>query len=143
GTAADAHFKTALVELSDGDAATAFKYAPLVHLTTPVTAGTLFGWPALPPDGKYALRLTVEDEVGLTATATVTVTVDTQPPAAPIGLTAAVEARKNVRLNWTPVEGPDLAGYHVYRDGVKIRARAVTSPTHVDEHRPAGFFRSP
>jgi flagellar hook assembly protein FlgD/fibronectin type 3 domain-containing protein len=141
GDAADAHLKSAILELSEGDAATAFKYVTLATLNTPVKGGSLFSWRALPPDGTYALRLSVEDEVGLRSVTKRTVKVDTQPPEPPTGLTAQAEDRRNARLTWTASPEKELAGYHVYRDGKKITSAIVTGTSYLDGNLTDGSYR--
>lgn len=62
---------------------------------------------------------------------------DTQPPAAPTGLTAAA-GDKTVQLAWNPNTEPDLAGYNVYRstvsgsEYVKLNGILLTSPAYTD-----------
>lgn len=140
GDAADAHFKSAVLELSEGEAATAFKYVPLAALANSITAGPLLSWRTLPSDGRYTLRLTVEDEVGLKTVAKRTITIDTHPPAPPTNLTAQVENKKNVRLSWVAVPEPELAGYNLYREGTKINSALVPGTTFLDENLTSGTY---
>jgi chitodextrinase len=55
---------------------------------------------------------------------------DTAPPAAPTGATAAVEGGVNVRVRWSANAEPDLAGYLVYRalDPNGLFSRLTASP---------------
>ncbi|HOQ05751.1 MAG TPA: carbohydrate-binding protein [Anaerohalosphaeraceae bacterium] len=62
---------------------------------------------------------------------------DTQPPAAPTGLTAAA-GENIVQLAWNPNTEPDLAGYNLYRftvsgsGYVKLNGILLTSPAYTD-----------
>lgn len=46
-----------------------------------------------------------------------------EPPASPTGLSGTVSG-SNVTLNWNANREPDLAGYHLYRDGEVIRTKS-------------------
>ena len=59
---------------------------------------------------------------------------DDLAPATPTGL-AAVGGTKRVDLTWSANTEPDLAGYDVYRNGVKINGRADHGH-HLRRHRP-------
>ena len=52
---------------------------------------------------------------GLPAPLLVPHLLDTAPPAAPAGLSAALDAGAGVRVRWSANAEADLAGYHVYR----------------------------
>src|SRR5262245_31372974 len=68
---------------------------------------------------------------------------DTAPPAAPTGITAAIVAG-GVRVTWTPNSEADLAGYSVYRSVAAsgpftdVSGSLLTSPTFLDATIPAG-----
>ena len=55
----------------------------------------------------------------------------------PAGL-AATGGTEQVSLSWTANAEPDLAGYDVYRDGVKVNAAPVTATTFTDTGRADG-----
>jgi len=55
---------------------------------------------------------------------------DTVPPGAPTGLTAAAAGSTAIALDWAGNSEPDLAGYNVYRGGIKIAS--VASSGHDD-----------
>lgn len=141
GDAFDVNFKSARLALSPGDAAAANQFELLAEVTAAVSNGRLLSWQALPPDGTYTLRLTVEDQLGQTSEARTTVKIDTEPPPPPTVLTAVVEQRKQARLNWTASLDPDLAGYHVYRAGTKITATPIVPVTYLDQDLTDGRHR--
>ncbi len=104
-----------------------------------VEAGALAQWSGLPPDGAYTLRLKVVDAAGNEAQAVAAVTIDTQPPAAVQGLTAVLSGR-DVQLAWHANSESDLAGYAVYRDGVRLTAQLLTQPAYVDRGLGEGTY---
>lgn len=67
---------------------------------------------------------------------------DTAPPATPGGLSATIEAVRDVRLRWTANSEPDLAGYHVYRSltsggaQVRLNGSPVASNQYLDNTTP-------
>jgi large repetitive protein len=128
GTVTDAHLLEYRLAVAVG-LSTAF--SDLGGGSAAVTNGELFQWLALPPDGEASLRLRATDAAGNQAETTVRITVDVLPPAAP-ALTAVLENRRDARLTWTANTEPDLAGYFVYRDGVKINAQPLATPGYVD-----------
>ena len=91
---------------------------------------TSFDDPAL-ADGLYSYEVTALDEYGaLGASASTQATVgDVVAPAAPMGLVATV-VLSDVALTWAANTEPDLAGYAVLRDGVRVAE--TTPPTMTD-----------
>lgn len=132
GTANDANLAEYRIEVAPGARGQASRWSQIGSGTTPVEAGVLATWDALPADGLYTLRLTGIDQADNTNEMLIEITIDTHPPAAPVNLTAVVENRTSARLNWTANAEPDLAGYAVYRDGVKITTTLLTGPTYLD-----------
>ena len=69
---------------------------------------------------------------------------DTAPPAAPLGLAAALQGGGGVQVNWAPNSEPDLAGYTVYRalgaggPFTALNGPLVTSASYMDGTIPAG-----
>ena len=132
GTAFDANLDNYLLEVSEGRCAGAYKWTALKKSLSSVTAGSLGLWQAIPADGDYCIRLAATDKVGLRAEAKVQVKVDTVPPASPL-LAGKVEDRMNVLLNWTQNVEFDLAGYNLYRNGVKVNSTLLTGISYSDK----------
>ncbi len=129
GTATDANLAEYRLAVAAG---TGNQFSDLGAGSAPVTAGHLLDWLTLPPDGPQTLRLTVTDRAGNQSAATVRVTVDTQPPGAPRDLVATLEQQANARLTWRPNTEPDLAGYVIDRDGVRVTPQPVALATYLD-----------
>lgn len=140
GTAADARLARYTVEVAPGECGQAFKWSPIRQASEPVADGVLAPWQALPPDGRYCLRLTAEDMAQNSSQTLAQVKVDTQPPAAP-ELSGNIENFSQVRLTWTAVDDPELAGYTVYRDGVKRNATVTTATEFIDAELAAGTYQ--
>ncbi len=140
GRATDANFAEYRLEAAMGVAGEASRWSELSVGAQPVVDGTLYFWEALPPDGTYALRLTVKDKADNVAQALAQVTVDTHTPLAPVGLQAVLEDRYNARLTWTANTEQDLAGYAVYRDGVRITPTLLTETTYFDANLAEGRY---
>ncbi|MDX1430942.1 MAG: CARDB domain-containing protein [Gammaproteobacteria bacterium] len=97
-----------------------------------VADALLATWELLPADGDYDLYLEAEDRAGNRSELSVRVTVDTLPPAAPRDLLAEVESERDVGLVWSPSPEIDLAGYAVYRGGVRISTDLLATPAYLD-----------
>lgn len=52
---------------------------------------------------------------------------DTTPPSTPTGVTVVSAVNGAVNLSWDANSDPDLLGYNVYFDGVKVNASVITS----------------
>ncbi|MDX2000453.1 MAG: CARDB domain-containing protein, partial [Thermoanaerobaculia bacterium] len=129
GTASDLHLVA--YDLAVAAAGTE-SWQTLGERNVGVTDGTLLDWQALPADGNYQLRLQASDAAGNTATTVIPIKVDQTPPAAPTGLVAVSPNGLDAELDWNPNSEPDLAGYFVYRDGVKITPLPVPTNEYLD-----------
>ena len=133
GDATDANFASATLEISDGPAETAARFVTLAMLQTAVSDGVLFTLGILPEDGIYTLRLTVQDLLGQRTETLRTIIIDTEPLPAPLNLVARVENRSAALLSWSAVAADDVAGYHVYRNGLKLTSQPVADATYLDQ----------
>lgn len=139
GTAYDLNFDKYVVEISEGQCSSAFKWTVIKTGTTAVQDNVLTTWQALPPDGDYCMRVTTTDKVGLTSEATVNVKVDTHPPAAPV-LSGKVDNKINALLDCTGNTDPDLAGYNVYRNGVIVNEELLAGCELRDQNLSEGEY---
>lgn len=132
GSANDAHFVDYRLDLAPGAKGTSTRWSEIGTNAQAVTEGNLLSWEALPPDGVYTLKLTAKDAADNAAHTQVQVTVDTHPPGPPQGLKAVVENGQDGHLTWTANTEPDLAGYAVYRDGIRITPALLAVPAYID-----------
>lgn len=132
GSANDAHFVDYRLDLAPGAKGTSTRWSEIGTNAQAVTDGNLLSWDALPPDGVYTLKLTAKDAADNIADTQVQVTVDTHPPGPPQGLKAVVENGQDGHLTWTANTEPDLAGYAVYRDGIRITPALLAAPAYID-----------
>jgi flagellar hook assembly protein FlgD/fibronectin type 3 domain-containing protein len=139
GTAFDQNLKESVIDLSEGICATAYKWATLKTLTSPVKDSLLYQWKVLPADGNYCLRVSSEDKLGNKAAAAAGFMVDTHPPQAP-ALEARSEEKNAVRLDWSGNSEPDLAGYNLYRGSQKVNNELLAEPTYLDANLAEGSY---
>ncbi len=148
GTVQDANLLQYTLAVAPGPKGSSQQFSTVGVGASPVNAGLLAQWMALPPDGVATLRLTATDKAGNQSQAMVQVTVHTQPPAAPQGLAAQVD-QQTVQLSWLaspggPGSGGDvvaIAGYRVYRNGVLLDPQQlVTTLSYDDAGVPQGTY---
>jgi hypothetical protein len=128
GTAGDAHLTEYILSVAPEGLPL---FSEIRRGLTPVEAGSLGSWSALPPDGRHLLRLEVVDAAGNRSQVEVPVEVDTHPPSPPV-LTATLENGNDARLRWTASPEPDVVGYEIDRDGVRIPGDPINVTTHLD-----------
>ncbi len=105
-----------------------------------VPAGTTSFHDPQVADGRHTYGVSAVDVYGLeSALAPVDAPVgDLEPPSAPTGLVSTVEGN-TVALNWNSNTEPDVAGYIVLRDGLRIAKHS--SPDYFDPAPPFGLRR--
>ncbi|MCG7218206.1 fibronectin type III domain-containing protein [Paenibacillus mucilaginosus] len=102
------------------------------RLNTALLTSPSFEHSGLAPSTQYSYEVTALDQAGNESvrsnlvTATTTAAPDLTPPPVPTGLTGSPYDGA-VILQWLGVSAPDLAGYNVYMDGVKINVVTLTS----------------
>src|SRR5262249_61325415 len=92
---------------------------PFETTLDPVALGVVYG--------AYDLRAVATDQGGRTDPDPAPITVvygDTTPPLVPQELVAHVDGHQ-VQLTWHAVTAPDLAGYHVERDGTRLTTTPI------------------
>ncbi len=123
---------------------------PLVAgLPAPVASGTRQGVTirGLSSDTTYYIAIRAVDDAGNWSAISNVVrwdwVLDTAPPAAPSGVSAALES-PNVRTQWSPNSEPDLDGYSIYRatsatgSFTRLNASLVSSTQYLDTSLPGG-----
>jgi len=139
GTANDAHFVEYRLFVARILGAQPGPWSEIAFGAAPVAAGALFTWSALPPDGRYALRIEARDLPGNIAHTSVILAVDATPPAAPLALEATLLPPRDVGLDWADSADSDLAGYRVYRAGALITPSLLVASAYTDSALPEGI----
>jgi len=100
---------------------------PLIFQSTvPVSYGSLSNWDVYSlADGKYLIKVEVEDQRGNLDSAEISVFIDNTPPSAPTNLVATISGA-TVSLVWESGGSADEAGFLIYRNG-----RFVNVPGHI------------
>jgi hypothetical protein len=122
GSIKDEYLKNYIVEVVEFDKKDdLMAWKDILYSNTAVNNGTIAVWQA--PDGiknKYAFKITARDKGGNTTDTTFSVEMDAQPPQAPQELTGEIIENYKVGLNWDANLEDDLAGYYIYRNGIKL-----------------------
>ncbi|RPI76121.1 MAG: hypothetical protein EHM45_13875, partial [Desulfobacteraceae bacterium] len=139
GTAFDENLLEYTLEISAGDCSVADKWTLLKKETKSVKEGVLAVFNALPPDGQYCLRLKVVDKIGYETETKAGIIIDTAPPAPPV-LSGKVQDKADALLNWTANDEPDLAGYDLYRDNIKINTTLIKETQYRDQNLKEGTY---
>lgn len=130
GTAYDTNF--AHYKVLAGAGSEPVQWLELFGNTLPVIDDTLGLVNPLPGTGLYTFKLEVADRVQNLSNALVRVTIDTLPPVPPVGLTAVESLPYQVNLTWQANTEPDLAGYNVYENFVRLNGDLVPFPYYLD-----------
>ncbi len=140
GTAFDVNLDNYLLEMSEDQCSTAFKWVSFKKSAASVTNGSLAMWQTIPVDGDYCIRLTASDKIGLKAEAKVQVKVDATPPL-PTTLSGKVENKTDASFSWIKNTEADLAGYNLFRDDRKVNAEILTASTFADTALKEGTYK--
>ena len=109
-------------------------------LGTALVTGTSYVDATAPEGIPVSYRVVAVDTAGNTSAVSATVTAtrpDATAPAAVTGVTATGSAA-GVTVGWAASSAPDLAGYHVYRGGVRLTTAPVTGTAYSDTAAPVG-----
>jgi subtilase family serine protease len=136
GSVADEHLERYSVAIANLADATANRWTELAADTVVRDNVVLSSNVLSVPDGAYKLRLSALDRLGHSAERIIAVTVDSLPPPAPINLTASSNDQTNVDLRWNPVSVPDLAGYAIYREGIRLNTALNVAASYRDANAP-------
>lgn len=139
GRVYDLNLKRYTVEISEGSCESAYKWSPLSTGTASVENGLLASLKTLPKDGAYCLRITAEDNAGKNAVEARNIIIDTTPPASP-QLTGRVDNQADVMLTWIPNSEADIAGYILYRNGIKLNTHLLMTLAYQDQGVPDGVY---
>lgn len=110
-------------------------------------ASTQTGWSDPHPRGVNYYRLAVANELGESwySPSTLVQLIDSIPPAAPVGLTGAIDTAGYAQLNWQNNREADLRGYRVFRrlysseEFAQRTVEPILSPSFTDT-LPQGFI---
>jgi subtilase family serine protease/flagellar hook assembly protein FlgD/fibronectin type 3 domain-containing protein len=140
GTATDANLQEYTITHATPAAAAAGQWTTLLRADTPVQDGLLAALQLALPEGEQRLRLRVTDKAGFSAEASVSLRIDNQPPPAPLQLQARLQDGTAV-LDWNAVAAADLAGYAVYRNGLRINPALQPDAHYADAGLDDGRWR--
>lgn len=131
GIADDANFVQYRIDVATPQDAAAGAWSTVFVGDSPVRDNSLANF-QLAMQGEVRVRLVVTDAVGLESVDEIRLIVNTVPPPVPVALIAQIEDGTNVRLAWQGGNAPDLAGFHVYREGEYLFDDPVTGRAAVD-----------
>ncbi len=139
GTLADVNLDKGVLELSESGCATTAKWAVVKSIITSMRDSVLDSWKVLPLDGEYCLTLSASDKSGNKSEVKAGFKIDTHPPATP-QLTGKTENKIDNVLSWSKSVEPDLAGYNIYRNTLKINSSLLSEASYRDSGLKEGSY---
>jgi len=142
GTAYDENLGRFTLSIATGRVDESGDFSELRTSNKSVQAGLLHNVSQLPDDGVYTYRLFATDIAGNTAVTYQHFNVDTVPPEPPV--LESVEFDKTldeVTITWLAVDAPDLAGYNLYRNNIKVNDELIPELSLVEQSLPEGTYR--
>jgi chitodextrinase len=148
GTANSYELRVSTSQITSGNWGSAPSRA--VGTPSPLVAGTRQSTVVtnLSPDTTYWFAIKAVDDAGNWSNISNIVRwdwiLDTAPPGAPTGLSAAKQSNGTVRVTWAANSEPDLSGYNVYRalsasgPYSALNGALVSAPPYVDSGIPSG-----
>lgn len=138
GSVGDAHLTDYHLRIATQAMADLGHFTDIAANTQAVEDGVLFDVPFAVEDDDYFIEVVARDAVGLETVVRRRVSRDTTPPQTPLQLVATRQGSTDVLLNWTASDSPDLAGYVLYRDGVRLNTDLIVGTQHTDLDVPDG-----
>ncbi|MEK9149306.1 MAG: CARDB domain-containing protein [Candidatus Desantisbacteria bacterium] len=100
--------------------------------TTSSLSGTFTFTPVFLSEGTNTITAVAIEGTNLSKPSLpITIILDTIPPSAPTGL-SATHGDEVIYLVWNPNPEPDVVGYNVYRDGVRINTEVIMNTLYED-----------
>ncbi len=138
GSVGDAHLTDYHLRIATQAMADLGHFTDIAANTQAVEDGVLFDVPFAVEDDDYFIEVVARDAVGLETVVRRRISRDTTPPQTPLQLVATRQGSTDVLLNWTASDSPDLAGYVLYRDGVRLNTNLIVGTQHTDLDVPDG-----
>lgn len=142
GTAADLNLERYTLSVAAGQVDESANYSELFTSDRSVRDGVLYNPTQLPNDGVYTYRLFGEDVAGNTSVTYQHFNVDTVPPGPPT--LESVEYDKTtdeVTITWLALETPDLVGYNLYRNNIKVNDAVIPDLSLIEQGLAEGTYR--
>jgi len=139
GTVSDPFLREYTLQLAGSACATATNWSVLRTGSQSIQDGKIAALQTLPADGVYCLRLAAEDFLSQASAQQVNFTIDTSRPAPPL-LAGSLEGSSDVSLRWQGNGEPDLVGFNLYRNYVKINSALLHETEFLDQGLEAGVY---
>lgn len=144
GTVTDSHLLEYDLAVAPGAKGESERWSLIGKAQLPVSNDVLWNWQLLPVDGLYTLRLLATDAVGNKTEQLLQISVDSVPLGQVDGLVANVVQSGilgDVNLTWNPLTVSDLAGYAIYRNGIRVNDSLHKIAGFTDAGLPQGEYQ--